>query len=475
MAATIASVAGAMLAMGLIRVLILWAPSSIPRIENAALNPMALGVAAGMGLIAALACGLGPALLLRRRNLEAIMRDGGVRMAGSLSGGKLQRGFVFLQAALTVAILAGCGMLFESYRAMLNTDIGFGNRDALTMSLTLAGPRVNPESYRAFYIELLDRLRARPEVSHAAGVLLRPLQGSIGWDSAYELEVEKGKRDPAQVAKANFEVVSSGYFEAIGTPLLGGRDFDEHDSMEAEKVAVISKSLAKHFRDAGVEPLGQRLEVFDAMRKVVGIVADARYRGVVQAGEDVYLPHTQIDIPTKYLVVRGRVAAGQLLALVRGILKEMDPEQAIAVEATLGEMIDRNTARDRFNVLLLMLFAAGAIVLAALGIHSVVREAVTARAKEIAVRMALGAGRGGVTLQSTRAIMSFAGAGVFSGVVAALLAAPLVADLLYGVSPREPSILIGVACFVAVVIIVSSLLPAWRAAGEDPWKVLAAS
>jgi putative ABC transport system permease protein len=471
-AAAIASLAGAVMAVGLIRVLILWAPPSIPRIENATLSPMALGFAAGMGLVAALACGLGPALLLRKSNLEAMMRDGGARMAGSLSGGKLQRGFVFLQAALTVAILACCGMLFESYRAMLNTDIGLGNRDALTVNLTLAGPRVNPESYRAFYIELIDRLRARPEVSHAAGVLLRPLEGSIGWDASYELELDQGRRDPAHAPKANFEVVSSGYFAAIGTPLLSGRDFNEHDSMEAEKVVVISKSLAKHFQDLGVEPLGQRLKVFDAMRKVVGVVADARYRGVVQAGEDVYLPHRQIDIPTKYLVVRGRVPAGELLAFVRGIVKEMDPQQAIAGEATLGELIDRNTARDRFNVLLLMLFAVGATVLAALGIHSVMREAVMVRAKEIAVRMALGAGRGGVAFQTTRRILMFAGSGVVGGVVAALFVAPLAVDLLYGVSPREPRILLGVACFVAVVAVASAVLPAWRASGEDPRKQL---
>jgi hypothetical protein len=242
--------------------------------------------------------------------------------------------------------------------------------------------------------------------------------------------------------------------------------------MESEKVAVISKSLAKHFRDAGVEPLGQRLKVFDAMRKVVGVAADARYRSVVQAGEDVYLPHRQIDIPTKYLVVRGRVPAGELLALVRGIVKEMDPQQAIAGEATLGELIDRNTARDRFNVLLLMLFAVGAIVLAALGIHSVMREAVMVRAEEIAVRMALGAGRGGVAFQTTRGILMFSGSGVVGGVLAALFAGPLVADLLYGVSPREPRILLGAACFVAVVAVASAVLPAWRASGEDPRKQL---
>jgi predicted permease len=471
-AAALATLAGGAVASLLIRLLIHWAPPDIPRIENAGLNFMALAFAATVALLAAVACAMGPALLLRRGNLEAMLRDGGTRTAGSRAGNRLQRAFVFLQATLTVAILAASVLLFASYRAMLQTDIGLGNRDALTMNLSLRGPRVNSENYRLFYLELLDRLRAQPEVTQAAGVLLRPLEGSIGWDTKYTLEFERGQRDPKRVPKANFEVVTPGYFEAIGTPLIAGRDFQLQDTQDTERVVIISQGLARHFRDAGLDPLGQRMNVFGANRKVVGVVADARYRGVVQAGEDVYVPNLQIGVPTNYLVIRGKVPAGELLALVRRTLKDMDPAQAIAGEATLGQLVERNTARDRFNVAILLLFAAGAIVLAAVGIHSVVRESVAVRAKEMAVRTALGASRGRLSAQTVRGVVLCVAAGVATGILASLLLGPAAEHLLYSVSARDPWILTGVAAFVLTVAIGSSLLPAWNAAGQHPRKHL---
>lgn len=470
---TIATATGAAVAALLIRLLIRWAPADIPRIENAGLNTPALAVAVLMALIASAACTIGPLILLRRGDGDGLLRGTGSRTTVSRSGTRLQHGFLFLQTASTVMILVASGLLFASYRALLGTDPGLANRDALTVNLVLRGPQINPDNYRRTYLELIARLRANAAVSHAAGVLLRPLEGPIGWDTVITYEFENGRTDPHRVLKANFEVVTPGYFDAVGTPLLMGRDFSGHDSKEAEKVLVISESLSRRFRDAGLDPIGQRMGVFGEPRKVVGVVADARYRGIRQPGQDVYVPHWQIDMPTtNYLIVRGGAPPAELLSLVRRTLKELDANQAIGRETTLGELIDRNTARDRFNLMLLLLFAAGAIVLAVAGIHSVTRESVTARAKEIAVRIALGAQRGEVTARTASRLLLYVAGGTFLGVIVAIGLASTAEDLLYGISPKEPAILLSVVGFVLVIAVISSFFPAWNAAGKDPREQL---
>ena len=466
-AATAATLAGSLLAGALIRALVSWAPADIPRIEAARLDLGALTLAAIIALLATVACVIGPALILQGKNLDAMLREG-VRTAGTRTGRRLQSVFVFSQSALTVAILAMGLLLFLSYRAMLNTDLGFVHRDALTMNLALRSTGVNPEARRRFYKELLDRLRSTPEVISAAAVLLRPFEGPIGWDSEYTFEFEAATRDPDHLPKANFEVVTPGYFETVGTAMLAGRDFNEHDLAKSDTVAIISESLARRIRAAGRDPILHRIRVFGAWRTIVGVTADARYRRVVQSADNVYVPDQQAAAPTNYVVLRGRVSQSELLSVVRKTLKEVDASQAIAGEATLGQMIERNTARNRFNVSILILFAAGAIVLAAAGIHSVVRESVTARAKEIALRIALGAGRRRLVAQTTRGALVWVAAGEVAGLIVALLMGRAAADLLYGISPSDPVVLGSVAIFMFAVAALSSTIPAWIAAGQDP-------
>ena len=474
LAAAIAAIAGTVLAMAILRFLIRLAPPDIPRIETATVNLAALAFAAAVALFAAMACTAGPALLLRNANLEGTLREAGTRTSGSRSGSRLQKIFVFSQAALTVAILAVGLLLFISYRAMLLTDTGFANQDTLTINLALRGPKVDPTIRRRFYSEILDRLRASPEVINAAAVLLRPLEGSIGWDTSYSFEFEAGQRNPKQLPKANFEVVTPNYFATVGTALVEGRDFDEHDAEESPRVVIISQSLAKRIRTAGHQPLGHRVSVFDGMRKVIGVAADARYRRVVQTGDDIYVPYRQANPPTNYLVIRGRVPSAELLTLVRKTLREIDPGQAIASAATLEELTSKDTARNRFNLVVMMLFAGGGLLLAAAGIHSVVGESVAVRAKEIAVKTALGAGRGLLVREAVWKVLLFVALGELAGVAIALLMGRAAADLLYLVSPSDPFLLFSIFLFVLVTSGIASIVPAWLATGKDPISSLQA-
>jgi putative ABC transport system permease protein len=470
--AALALMTGTALAYAAIHLLIRWAPADIPRIEDATLDPAALGFALVAAFAAAAACLVGPASLLYSGSLDSLLREGGARSTGARTVRRLQGAFLTVQSALTVAILAAGLLLFVSYGAVIRTDLGFAHRDTLTMNLAFYGPQVDPPKRRTYYQNLLDRLRASPEVTSAAAVLLRPMEGPIGWDTEYSFEFEAGMRDPHQLTKANFEVVTPGYFETMGTPLLEGRDFTERDTEREPLVVIISRSLAARIRAAGHEPLGQRLHTFGALRKVVGVAANARYRRIVQPLDDVYVPYRQVDTPTNYLVVRGRVTPGELLLLVRRTLREIAPGYAIAGEATLGQMVERHTSRDRFNLLLMMFFAAGAVVLAAAGIHSLVAESVAAREKELAIKSALGARRGLLAAEAVRPALLFASLGVIVGLAVALAIGHAAADLLYEVAPQDPFILGAVSFLVLAMAAVSSWTPAWLAAGRDPRPAL---
>lgn len=474
-AAILATAAGSLLALFIIRLLVRWAPEDIPRIGAAGLDLSALAFAVGAAVFAAVACSVGPALLLRGQKLDGMLRDGGARMAGSRGQGRMQSAFLVTQSALTVAILATGFLLFLSYRAMLRTDTGFAHRDALTVNVAMRGPGVTPETRRRFYFDLLERLRRSPAITNVAAVLLRPLEGPIGWDTEYSFGYEAGQRDPNLLTKANFEVTTPGYFETVGTPLLRGRDFLETDDESATKVAIISQSLARRIRKDGREPIGQQIHSFGALRQIVGVVADARYRGIVRVADDVYVPYRQVSVPTNYVVLRGNVPVAELIALLRTTLREVDPTQVMASEATIGQLIDRDAARNRFVVSLLGLFAGGAILLAAAGVHSVIRESLAVRAREMAVRIALGAGRARLTAQAAGRALSWVTAGVAAGLGLAAAIGQAITGLLYHVPPMAPRALLSAALFVLVVAALACLVPAWLAAGRDPRESLQSS
>ncbi len=306
-AGMIAAFGGLLIAQLAIRFLVKWSPADIPRLSDAALHIQSFGFAAGTALLAAMVCSILPGWLITRTNLEAALRSGGVRTSVSRTGGRTQSAFVFAQAATTVTLLVMAALLVMSYRSMMTADTGFSNHDALSMNVTLRGPGLfGAQAYdlkarRAFYSHLLDRLREAPGVTSAAAVLLRPFEGTIGWDAQYHFEFETNREANREPPQANFEVVTPGYFQTVGTPLLEGRDFSEHDGEGVERVAIISNSLAQRIRNAGQNPIGHRLHLGRGPNgpwmKVVGVSASARYRSVTQYGRRHLRPVSSIGRP----------------------------------------------------------------------------------------------------------------------------------------------------------------------------------
>ena len=352
--------------------LVRWAPGDIPRLPQAALDLESFCFAAGVAALGAVACTVIPGWAATRMHVESALREGGSRLSLSRREGRTRNIFVLAQTAVTVMLLVLASLLVLSYRAMMSADIGFAKRDAVSMNLQLHGPGLfsdqafDAKYRRLFYKELLDRLRQRPGVTSAAAVLLRPLEGTIGWDVPYEFEFGKPTKNNRVLPKTNYEVVTPDYFETVGTPLLEGRDFSDHDSEDGEAVAIISQSLARRIREAGYAPLAYKIRLgltHDHWTKIIGVCADARYRSVTKTGSDIFVPYTQARPPTNYVVIRGTQSPLDLTILVRQTLSSMDASQTIAGVATIGELIDANSARHRFNMILLLWFAICAVVL----------------------------------------------------------------------------------------------------------------
>jgi hypothetical protein len=299
----------------------------------------------------------------------------------------------------------------------------------------------------------------------------------VGWDVPYEFEFQAGANNSQVLPKVNYEVITPDYFKTVGTSLLQGRDFDDHDSEMGEPVVIISRTLAERVRLAGHTPVGSRIRLGSGTRwnRVVGVSSDARYRSITQPGEDIFAPYSQASQPTNYVVIRGTRPAEELSALVRSKLAELDSNQAVASVATIGELIDNNAARHRFNMMLLLWFGACAAILAASGVYSVIAETMTARQNEIAIRIALGASKVRMArdIVSRTVVLVLIGEAIGSSIVAAF--ARVDSELFYGVSPRDPLVLVCVAAFLFIVSLGAAFWRAWPAGGRDPQALLRAN
>jgi predicted permease len=467
--ATVACLGGLALAQGLIEVFRIWAPTSIPRAEQAALRPDVIAFAIAAAVVAGFVSAFAPVWLAARADVESMLRESAGRMAGGRRRNRLQGALTAAQTAIAVTLLASSALLAGSVYRLLNQDVGFVP-EAVTMNLTQRGVGADTDG---FFTRLLERLRAAPGITAAGAVLMRPLQGTLGWDTTYALASEStmpGQERPT----ANFEVVTPGYFDALGTPLLRGRDFNDRDDRDAPLVVIVNRSLADRLQRQGIAPLGAAVKVrtSDAPATIVGIVADARYRGVRAKHDDVYVPYLQTSIPVRHLVLRGDRSPAELVSLVREETSRLDSAQPPAQAETISEAIRRDTAADRFNMILVLTFGLSALLLAAAGVYSVVSESVADRRRETAIRSALGASQIVLTRGLASAVLRFVLIGELAGLVVLAGASPLLSAQLYETDPANPTILAGVAVLILASAIAAAVLPAWAAAGKDPAVIL---
>ena len=473
----IAAIAGLGIAYLVIRSLVRWSPADIPRLSEASLDLNSFCFAAGAAALVTVVCSLAPGWAASRMRLESAIREGDLRSSVSHHANRARDLFVLAQSAVTFVLLVTAVLLVLSYRSVAFVETGLANRDALTMDVSLRGPGLFPSqafdrgTTHAFYSRLLQRLREEPGVTSAGAILLRPLAGPIGWDIPFEFEFEAGSWDGKQRPKANYEVVTADYFETVGSPLLQGRDFDSRDSQEAEPVAIISETLAGQVRSAGHTPLGHRVRLATrwspGWMRVVGISGDARYRSGTHSGAHIFVPSLQAGQATRHVVIRGPRPRQELSALVQRVVREIDPSQNAGDPLTIGELIDRDTARHRFNVILLLWFGACAVILAVTAVYSVIAETMAARRTEVAIKSALGAQRNRVVRDLVVRTMRFAVLGLAVGTAAMSVFGTLSLDVFRGTSAQDPIVLTSVAAFLFVVSLGAAVWPAWHATRDS--------
>jgi putative ABC transport system permease protein len=463
---------GVLLAYWILDALISLAPADIPRIESVEINLQALLFTCGLTLLAAIVCGLAPALIASKVNLTEALNAGG-KIGGERRGNRLRGALAAAQIAVTLALLIGAGLVSRSLLNLQRIDPGFDLRSAMTFQLQLRGGKYpDVEKTRDYFQQLLERIEAQPGVVAAGAVLMRPLEAPVGWYVRYATDGQSTD-EMMRNAILNCVSVTPHYLSAIGTPLKSGRDFTEQDDGAAPQVAIISETTARKAFAPGVDPIGKRINIGgQGWRTIVGVAGDARLLDLKDARGNVYVPYRQFAYPVSYVAIRAPSDPGALTAMVRREVAALDPQQAVMSAMTMEQRVSTALARPRFNALLLKLLSGLAAALAAVGIYGVISYSVTQRTREIGVRLAIGAKRSDVLRLVIRQGMALAGAGVAIGLAASLALTRLMQGLLYGVSATDLTTFAGASLLLGAVAVAACWLPARRATRVDPMVAL---
>jgi putative ABC transport system permease protein len=466
--------AGLLLAKLGMNLLLVLAPQNLPRINTVSLDGRVLAFTAAVTLLTGAIFGLVPAFQASRPNLSEMMKDSGGR--GSTEGGRrlfIRSSLVVLEVASALLLLVGAGLLIKSFWRLQQIDPGFNPNNALTVSLALPGRKYPQENQQAaFFQQLLERVRNLPGVQATGAGVSMPLTGGF----IYGFVIEgRPPLPPGAGQSTNYSSVSPDYFKAMGIPLLRGRVFTEYDTRDTARVAVISESMAKRvFPDE--DPIGKRIHITNGptvFREIVGIVGDVKQDGLDQDTTlQTYEPYTQKTYSGMTLVVRTAGDPTNLTAAIRNEVLNIDKEQPVSGIRTLEQLVSNSISQQKFSMLLLGVFAAVALVLAAVGIYGVLSYAAAQRTHEIGVRMALGARASDVLRMVIGQGMKLVSMGLALGLGVALALTQLMKRLLFGVGAADPLTYGLIAFLLVLVALLACWIPARRAANVDPMVAL---
>ena len=463
---------GLLLAVWITDLVVAWGPADLPRLAQVAIDARVLAFALGAVLLTTVLVGLLPALQSGAADLHQRLQAGG---RATLGGGRRIRNLLVVgEMALALLLLAGAGLLIRSFAALQQVAPGFDPRRILTFELWLPEPQyAELERSAAFYQQLTDRLAALPGVEAAAGVFGLPLSGG---PSAYgSFEIPGRPEREGYETSAGVRVVTPDYFRALRIPLLEGRPFDRRDAAATQPVVILNHAAARRYWP-GRSPIGERLRCQISMverreqpRTIVGVVGDVHFDGLDRpAGPEIFLPHAQHPVTIMSLTVRTRSDPRALTASAREAVRALDPGVPLADVSSMEQVLEGSIAQRRFSMLLLAIFAALAVLLAAVGMHGVLSYAVAQRTSELGLRMALGAQPRAVFGMVLGQGLMLAGAGAALGLAGALALTRLLESLLYGVSATDAATLSAVLLGLAAIALLAGLLPARRAARIDP-------
>ncbi|HSA55007.1 MAG TPA: ABC transporter permease [Gemmatimonadaceae bacterium] len=471
--ATAGGIVGALLVPLGVRFFTLIYPDDVPYYFTLGVDGVVVGFVAAISALAGLLLGLAPALRATRVDVNEILKEGGRGDAGGRQSGRVRDGLVVAELALSLILLIGATLLVRSYRSLSGTDLGFDEAGILSARVSLPSAKYSErDRRRAFWENAYARLAALPGVEAVGSANGIPFSG---WNVQSTMTIEgRPARPRSEGLLVHYQSVSPDYFRAIGAPIVRGRGLTEADRDPAVQIGVINETLAEQeFR--GEDPLGRRIKYGDADSQepwmtIVGVVRDFHHWRLPEPVRPaIYLPQLALPWSTQTLVLRTSLADPFALeAGLRRVLRELDPDAPAYQVQSFEQVVWRSLWRQRMPGQVLGVFAVMAMALAAVGIYGVISYAVAQRARELGVRMALGASRGQVALLVLRKGMRLALLGVGIGLVGALLLTRVVERLLYGVAATDPLTFVTVPIGLTVIALVASLVPARRATRVDP-------
>jgi predicted permease len=424
-----------------------------------------VGICIGATILFALV----PAIQASHVDLSGALKTEGAGVVGGSGRSRLRSGLVLVQVSLSFVLLAGTGLLMQSLQRMQNTSPGFST-DVIVSGADLFSAGYNVERAKAFYTQLLDRVREMPGVESATLARLVPF--SYGVVSSAPLEIDGYQAGPDEQLNVSYIEVADEYFKTLGIPVVSGREFRRTDDENALPVAIINETMAAKFWP-GKDPVGQRIKVKDRWLQIVGVAKNVNYENKLELPRSFfYVPVRQNFGVSNSLIIRSRESPGAIRNALAGEVHALDATLAPIAPYRLQEQVDRKGYTQRLSATLIAIFGAMALFLAAIGLYAVMSYSVSQSRRELGLRMALGANvRDLLRLVIARG-MRLTFAGIVIGAIAALTLTRLMSNLLYQVSPRDP-IAFGFALVVMIAVaLLACFLPARRAARIDPVRAL---
>jgi putative ABC transport system permease protein len=470
-----------------VRALLVVSPGRIPRAPEIGLLPdgSVLLFTLAVSLLTGVLFGLAPALGASRPDLAESLKEGAGRATPSLRRNRARALLVVTELALALVLLAGATLLLRSFVLLRNVNPGFDARGVLTMKVLLSGAKYAGTAPVAEFARLAEmRLEALPGVEAAAMITSLPLD--IGPDLPVRIE----GRENESVGSCQWRAIGPRYFDAMRIPLLRGRAFGPGDGRGSRPVVIVNDAFARRhwpgYAEGKENPIGQRITIgagisrdFDEPpREIVGIVGDTRDIALSTPPQPtMFVPAGQVlDTVTALinrvvpgaLVLRAGVDPMSLAPAVRREILAVDAQQPVFDLCSMEQVVSASTARQNFQMLLLGVFAAVALLLAGIGVYGVISYSVEQRTHEIGVRMALGASAGQMVRLVVGQAMRLAGLGLGVGLVAAFAATRALSGMLFGVRPNDSVTYVAVAAVLLLVALAASWVPARRAARVDP-------
>ena len=471
--ALLSAVLGSLLALGGIRLTRAFGPADLARLDQASLDPVVLGWTLAVSLITGTLIGLAPAWTTVRRTVRLSGPEGARGSSDGIATRRIRRGVVVAEFALAIVLLACAGLLVRSWLSLARVDPGFATERVLSMNIsTTAFP--DDDGRVAFYAVMLDRVEALPGVAHAGliGELLTDADVELG------LTVERSDAEAPERVSLRVDEVSDDLFATLGVPLHGGRFFSAEDGPGSPPVAIVNRTLADRLWP-GRDPVGSRFKPGPRDSPapwitVVGVVGDMHRRGLeVEPGPQLFVPLAQQPSGNEKLFVRTSVEDPlELAAAVRAAVRGVDARVPVYFVTTIEAELQSGLAQRRFQTSLLIGFSILAVVVAAIGIYGLVHCSVSARTREFAIRMAVGARSADVFRITMREGLGPSVAGLALGLVGALWAGRAVSGLLFGVTSADPWTFASVSLLLTAVGAAACYVPARRSMAVDPMTTL---